>query len=192
MDSFEHVVAAILERKGYWTRTCVKVALEPEEKRAIGRASSPRWELDVVGYQGRDNRLLVLECKSFLDSYGVRTATFAGRKAKDEKRYKLFFEHTLREVVLGRLVKQLIGSRFCAPNPKLSFGLAAGKIHGDEAWLREHFVKQNWELWTPTMIRTELAGLRDSKYENSVASVVAKLLLRGTVDSEDAADDASD
>ena len=33
MDSFEQVVAAILEPKGYWTRTSVKVALGKEDKR---------------------------------------------------------------------------------------------------------------------------------------------------------------
>lgn len=183
MDSFEQVVAAILERKGYWTRTCVKVELTREEKIAIGRPSSPRWELDVVGYQGRDNHLMVLECKSYLDSYGVRTETFAGNNLKNEDRYKLFFDPNLREVILGRLVKQLLQQGSCAADPRVSFGLAAGKVHGDEAWLREHFQKEGWELWTPSTIRKELAALRDSKYENSVAAVVAKLILRGPAES---------
>src|SRR6266498_477431 len=120
MDSFEQVIASILERRGYWTRTCGKVDLERDEKLAIGRASSPRWELDVVGYRGRDNQLLVLECKSYLDSFGVRSGTFAGKNAKDEKRYKLFFEPVLREVVLQRLIKQLVQSGFCAEAPRVT------------------------------------------------------------------------
>lgn len=185
MDSFEQVVAAILERKGYWTRTSLKVTLDKEEKRRIGRFSSPRWELDIVGYQGHENHLLVLECKSFLDSYGVRAATFAGGNPKDEKRYKLFFEDTLREVVLGRLVKQLVDEGFCAPKPRLTLGLAAGKVYGDEGWLRAYFKKRRWDLWTPSTIRSELAALRDSKYENTVAAVVAKILLRGAVDDDE-------
>jgi len=35
---------------GYWVRTSVKVDLTKEEKVQIGRPSSPRWELDIVGY----------------------------------------------------------------------------------------------------------------------------------------------
>ena len=65
MDAFETVVAAILQRQGYWTLTSVKVGLTKEEKREIGRHSSPRWELDVVAYRGRDNSIKVVECKSF-------------------------------------------------------------------------------------------------------------------------------
>src|SRR2546427_7588815 len=100
MDSFEQVIASILERNGFWTRTAVKVDLTPEDKRAIGRASSPRWELDVVAYRGSDNLLRVIECKSYLDSYGVRAATFAGKNQKDVTHYKLFFEYGLLEEVL--------------------------------------------------------------------------------------------
>jgi hypothetical protein len=184
MDSFEQVVASILERKGYWTRTALKVALEPEDKHAIDRPSSPRCELDVVGYSGRDNHLVILECKSFLDSPGVRSGTFAGNNPKDEKRYKLFFEDTLRKVVLKRLVKQLVHHGFCAPRPRVTFGLAAGRIHGDAAWLQRYFKTKRWQLWTPDFIAKELRSFRHSKYENSVAWVVAKLILAGTADDE--------
>ncbi|MFN0156735.1 MAG: hypothetical protein ACKVRP_01530 [Bacteroidota bacterium] len=121
MDAFESVVAAILQRQGYWTLTSVKVELTKEEKREIGRHSSPRWELDVVAYRGSDNELRVVECKSFLDS---------------------------------------------------------GRIRGDESWLKSHFEKQDWLLFGPEYIRQELNKLRDSGYENSVAAVVTKLLLR--------------
>jgi hypothetical protein len=185
MDSFEHVVAAILERRGYWTRTCVKVELTQDEKVAIGRHSSPRWELDVVGYSGLEHRLLVLECKSFLDSTGVQARTFMGDNSKDEKRYKLFFEGPTRDVVLRRLQLQLTAAGFCMPDPKVVLGLAAGKIHGDQPSLARHFRERGWELWTPTIIKQHLTELADSKYENSVASVVTKLLLRETADLDD-------
>jgi hypothetical protein len=182
MDSFEQIVASILERHGYWTRTSVKVDLTREEKRTIRRPSSPRWELDVVGYRGCDNHLLVLECKSYLDSTGVQVSTFTGKQPKDEKKYKLFFDETLRNVVLTRLVNQLIEQGFCLPEPKLTLGLVAGKVYGDEERLRDYFDERKMELWTPTVIREELIALKDSKYENSVAAVVAKILLRGKVD----------
>jgi hypothetical protein len=182
MDSFEQVIASILERNGFWTRTSVKVDLTPEDKQAIGRTSSPRWELDVVAYQGRKNLLRVIECKSYLDSYGVRAATFAGKNQKDETHYKLFFDDNLRKVVLERLVAQLVKQGFCRANPKVKFGLAAGKVYGEIPGLQRHFDERDWLLWTPQKISSELKALKDSKYENSVAAVVAKLILRGVVD----------
>lgn len=178
MDSFEAVIAAILQRQGYWTQTSVKVNLTKAEKRAIGRHSSPRWELDVVAYRGASDELLVVECKSFLDSLGVQCATFEGKNPKDAKRYKLFFEDNLRTVVLQRLEQQLVEAGFCRPGPTVTLGLAAGKVKGDEASLEALFAQRGWKFWGPTLIRTELEALRDSGYENSVASVVAKILLR--------------
>lgn len=182
MDSFEHVVASILQRQGYWAQTSVKVELTKEEKKAIGKPSSPRWELDVVGYKGVSNELLIVECKSYLDSYGVRASAFDGTDAKGAKRYKLFVEKKLRDVVFSRLIAQLVGRGFCAPKPVVRLCLAAGKIYGDENNLIQHFKKNKWMLWTPSYLRDELAALRDSGYENSTAAVVVKLLLRGAVE----------
>ena len=54
--------------EGLWVRTSVKVEITKEEKRLIGRPSSPRWEIDIVAYSGRDNLLYAVECKSYLDS----------------------------------------------------------------------------------------------------------------------------
>jgi len=70
MDAFEHIVAAILDREGYWTRKEVKVEITKDEKKQIGRPSSPRWEIDVVGYKAAMNEIWVVECKSYLDSKG--------------------------------------------------------------------------------------------------------------------------
>ena len=179
MDAFESVVAAILQRQGFWTLTSVKVELTKEEKRTIGRHSSPRWELDVVAYRGRDNELHVVECKSFLDSPGVECSAFDGSNVEAQKRYKLFCEATLRKVVFGRLSAQLVAAGFCPSNPSLRLCLAAGKIRGSEEWLQSHFEKKGWLLLGPEHIRTELRKLRDSGYENSVAAVVTKLLTRG-------------
>lgn len=178
MDAFETVVSAILQRQGYWTLTSVKVELTKAEKREIGRHSSPRWELDVVAYRGSDNELKVVECKSFLDSPGVECGAFNGSNKDAEKRYKLFCENKLRKVVFHRLEQQLVSGGFCAKNPKIQLCLAAGKIRGDETWLQSHFEKKGWLLLGPKYIRTELEKLRDSGYENNVAAVVTKLLLR--------------
>ena len=89
MDAFEQVVAEVLWREGYWVRTSVKVELTKEDKRAIQLPSSPRWELDVVAYRARDNHLKVVECKSYLDSPGVRLRAFDPLNDKDASRFKL-------------------------------------------------------------------------------------------------------
>jgi len=179
MDAFEAVIASILQRQGYWTMTSVKVELTKAEKRAIGKHSSPRWELDVVAYRGRDNQILVVECKSYLNSLGVQCAAFDGSKPDAAKGYKLFSDHTLRKVVFRRLKKQLVRARFCSPRPKLRLCLAAGRIHGDQNWLDSHFAKKGWKLFGPDYIQSELEQLKDSGYENSVAAIVTKLLLKG-------------
>lgn len=71
MDAFEAVVAMLLRREGYWVIPSFKVDLTKDEKRAIKRHSSPRWEIDLAAYKGATNELIAIECKSFLDSIGV-------------------------------------------------------------------------------------------------------------------------
>lgn len=74
MDAFEQLVSEILWMEGYWVRTEVKVHLTKEEKKAINRPSAPRWELDVVAYEARENLLYVVECKGHFDSPSVKAA----------------------------------------------------------------------------------------------------------------------
>ena len=131
MNSFESLVAMLLQREGYWVRTSFKVELTKEEKRVIGRPSSPRWELDLVAYKGKGNELLVIECKSFLDSPGVRFSGFDGEHPDEAVRYKLFNDELLYEVVKKRLVTQLTGAESCAPDPSVRLCLAAGSIASD-------------------------------------------------------------
>jgi hypothetical protein len=177
MDAFESVVAMLLKRSGYWVDTCVKVELTKGEKRTIGRHSSPRWEIDVVAYRGSTNELLAVECKSFLDSNGVvfRKGTF-----DPAKRYKLFVDHALRKVVLRRLVRQLQKTGACARSPKVSLCMAIGKIApvSDDVGLRKHFRKYGWKLYDAKWIFDELQTASKCGYENDVAFVVSKLLLR--------------
>lgn len=183
MDSFEQVVATVLDREGYWVRTSVKVSLSAEEKREIGRPSAPRWELDIVAYSGQRNELLVVECKSYLDSYGVRATSFDGPKVEEEKRYKLFNDAVLRRVVLQKLERQLVSQGFCPEGTTATLCLAAGNIYGDPAPLRAIFAKNGWRLFQPSWVIDGLRKLADESYENSVASVVAKMLLRDASES---------
>jgi hypothetical protein len=182
MDAFEQVVSEILWMKGFWVRTSVKVNLETEDKEAIGRPTSPRWELDIVAYSGRDNLLYVVECKSYLNSRGVTFAGLSGADAATAGRYKLFSDANdkLREVVFNRLRAQLTESGSCPPIPtcNVRLCLACGRIAGkeDRNKLRAHFEARNWELWDEDWLREHLEKIANSKYENQVSHVVAKLL----------------
>src|SRR6267142_5488022 len=127
MDAFEQVVAALLEREGFWIRSRMKVALTKAQKRAIGRHSSPRWELDLVAYRGATNELWIVECKSYLDSRGVDIKAFDGASSF-AKRFKLFNETKLLRVISNSLTKQLVKTGACAKGPSVRLVLAAGRI----------------------------------------------------------------
>jgi hypothetical protein len=160
MDAFEQVVSEILYIEGYWVRQSVKVELTKREKAAIGLPFSPRWELDVVAYCGRDNTLRVVECKSYIDSGGVALRAFNGRDERFGKRFKLFGNKRLRNVVFSRLRTQFVQSGRCRPNPKVKLCLACGRIASetDRRELRRYFAAKGWELW-------------DDKYLNNWGSI---------------------
>lgn len=181
MDAFEQVVCEILWMNGYWIRSSVKVELTKEEKRLIHRPSSPRWELDIVAYQGAPNVLTVVECKSYIDSIGVRASAFDGSDPSHAARYKLFNESDLRAVVFGRLAAQLTNNSTCRPNPTIQLALACGKIRNDtdRKALHDLSKKQEWILWDENWLREHLEKLAGQSYENQVASVVSKLIFRG-------------
>jgi hypothetical protein len=181
MDAFEQVVSEILFIEGYWIRQSVKVELTKREKTAIGLPSSPRWELDIVAYCGRDNSLKVVECKSYIDSRGVAIRAFDGSDERFGKRFKLFGNRKLRSVVFSRLRKQFVDLGRCRTNPKVKLCLACGRIatEADRRRLRKYFATKGWELWDEHWLRERLEALSKSGYENQVSSVVAKLLLRG-------------
>jgi hypothetical protein len=184
LDAFEQLVSEILWMSGYWVRTSVKVDLTKEEKREIGRHSSPRWELDIVGYNARENLLLVVECKSYMDSTGVRASAFDGSNPEHAKRYKLFNEPDLRRVVFKRLAMQFTGIGACLEAPTIRMALACGKIRNetDRAIIRAHFEAQGWDLWDEPWLRVHLQQMADQGYENQISAVVAKLLLRGKIE----------
>ncbi|MCP3379441.1 hypothetical protein NLM31_03160 [Bradyrhizobium sp. CCGUVB4N] len=184
MDAFEQVVAEILWLQGNWVRTSMKVELSKEEKRRIGRPSSPRWELDIVAYSGRDNVLSVVECKSYLDSYGVQAKGF-DLTAPEASRYKLFNDPVLRDTVFYRLKRQLFEAGFCPDNPEIRLCLACGKIdEKSRTTIEAHFRRNRWELWDEIWLKEHLAFIAKRGYENNTSAVVSKLLLRGELSRE--------
>jgi len=177
MDAFENVISMLLRREGYWATTSFQVDLTKEEKRRIGKASSPRWELDVVAHKGSTNEVLVVECKSFLDSTGV---IFRGGTFEPENRYKLFTNDVLRSVVFEHLAQQLQSLGACVHSPHVRLCLAAGRIarKSDSDGLRQHFTSRGWLLFDSDWIRQRLRTAAGQSFENDVVSIASKLLLR--------------
>ena len=176
MDAFEQLAADIFANDGYWVRTSVKVALTREDKAAIARPSSPRWEIDLVAYSARDNQLLLLECKSYLDSGGVHFADLLP-DAKLKGHYKLFHDDALRATVFARLRTEFIEAGRCSADVRTAFGLVYGHASGHNArQLIEHFAAKGWRLFGPDWLVEGLDRLANGGYENSSSAIVAKLL----------------
>jgi hypothetical protein len=181
MDAFEQIVAELLMAQGYWVRTSFKVELTKEEKIEIGRPTSPRWELDLVAYKGAADELLVVECKSYLDSRGVTLASLSLNNPSNTKsRYKLFAEPNLRDVVFSRLVKQLSVKGGCSGTAKVKLALACGKIatEKDREGLKNEFKKRGWSLFDSEWLKQGLGNVSAESYDNRVSSVVSKILIR--------------
>jgi hypothetical protein len=178
VNAFESVIASLLENDGYWVRSSYKVMLTPEQKKAIGKPSCPRWELDLVAYKAAANELIVIECKSYLDSPGVTHRDFNEAGEYGAARYKLFNDKVLRETVLAQASEQLVTVGACRPSARITLGLAAGKFRNqdDAEKLAALFGTNHWLLLGPDWARERLKKAAAGGYENSVASIVAKLM----------------
>ena len=177
MNAFESLVGAILQSKGYWVLETVKVELTKEEKAAIRRKTSPRWEIDIVAYKPKGNILLAVECKSYLDSTGVNPKALFDQGHRDAKRFKLFTEDDTRQIVFDALVRQLRDNGLLTSTPIPKLCLAAGRITpSGRQRLREEFASRKWELYDLDWIRQGLNSIAMNGYENSVVSIAAKLL----------------
>lgn len=181
MDSFERIVAMLLERQGYWTRISYRIELTAEDKAAIRRPSCPRWEIDVIALRPKTNELLVIECKSFLDSKGVQFKDLSEDDDPESKgRYKILTEPTLRKVLLHRLVAQLEESGLAASGLSVRLAMAVGKFKNEmnRTQTKEMFDANGWQLFDEAWLREHLRRASEESYENDIAFVVSKLLLR--------------
>lgn len=178
MDAFESIIATILEWDDWWVHRSFKVELTKAEKRKAGKPTMPRHELDVLAYKAEKNELLVIECKSFLDSTGVLYKGFVDRGAPSFPRYKLFNDPKLGNVVRRRLVRQLTAKGSCRGNPKVRLCLAAGHIasDGDREQIGRLFRQRNWRLMDDGWVANELRRLAESGYTNNEAIIAVKIL----------------
>lgn len=178
MDSFETLICELFSAEGWWTIQGFKVELTPEEKRRIGKPSSPRWEIDALAYNQGKKELRIIECKSYLDSKGVNADDILNPKEDEKSRYKLFVDATLRETILSALQRQCVKAGLIDESVKLRLCLAVGKMKSKkcEEELKAHFDQMEWVLFTPSDIAARLKKLAKSGYTDSVTPLVVKLL----------------
>lgn len=184
MNAFEQIAARFFEAQGYWTRVGLKIAVSPEEKRAVGNPTMPRPEVDVVAFKPGPNELLIVECKSYLDSNGVSVENFVGDNATHKDRLKLFTRDPLRELITTKLLAQLRDEGLLRrEEPAIRYGLVAGKIKsGHEPRLRQLFDEKEWLLITPSELAQGLRKFADRGYEDDIITMAVKILERNAAD----------
>jgi len=180
MDSFERIIALLLEEDSYWVRQSHKVNLTKEEKKATGKPSIPRPEIDIIALDFANNHLLVFEVKSFLDSPGVRYDDLdVEYEAGTSGGYKLFTNTAYREIVFTRLRADLIDLGFINRDTSIRLGLAAGNVYGNQVDdIRDYFQSRGWLFWSPQDIRNRIVLLAQKGYENDPIIVTAKVILK--------------
>ncbi len=180
MDAFEEIVSGLLQHQGYWVRPGYKVTLSLEEKRKLGKPSLPRPEIDILAYGPSADELLWVECKSLLDSVGVRMQHFNPQYRRAPGHYYVFNDPLYRRIVTRRLLKQMWAQSLYKTRPRVVYCLAAGHIATDKdrERIRKMFRRNGWRLFDDGWVKQELAKLADSSYENDVTAMVAKLIVR--------------
>jgi len=184
MNAFEEIVKQYLEAEGYWVRQSVKVDISKDDKKAIGLPTMPRPEIDLVALNAKENELLLIEVKSFLDSQGVyfgdddigkfRSGSWAA------KRYRLFADEKFRKIVTKRLKEDYLQRGLINRKTKINYALAVGKFYSpnDEPITKAFFTRKGWELFTPKQIKGKIKELSQKGWEDNLLTVAAKLIMR--------------
>ena len=179
MDYFEGIIKTLLEYDGYWVRQSFKVNLTKEEKRAVGKPSIPRPEIDLIAYKPGLDTVIALEAKSFLDSPGVKLEDLDQQFEVPEGRYKLFTCQTYREIVLSRLRSDLEDAGMLGSKTKIKLGMAAGNVYRSKSSeIRRMFSDYGWLFISPEDIKEKVSNLAKTGYENEPAIITAKILMR--------------
>jgi hypothetical protein len=157
----------LLEEDGYWVRTAVKVNLIKAEKVAISKPSTPRPEIDIVAFNQKQNKLWLIEVKSYLDSPGVKYEDIRKETDVQEGRCKLLTSKKYRKIVSKRLAQELRNSGQINKSTQILFGLIAGKVYQNrETDIASLFEKRGWMFWGPSTIKTKLIELANKDYED--------------------------
>ena len=178
MNQFEQLIRILLEQKGYWVKTNVKVNLSKEDKARLGKPSMPRPDIDVVALCMKTNTLYLLEVKSYLDSNGVYPEHVTHSTPRWDK-YKLLTNDMYRDLVIGTLRQALLNSGECNEETKVKVGLIAAKVHKNRIdTLKEYCHNADMFFWGPDDIGQGLRDLEKQGYADNMAMIITKLLLR--------------
>ena len=184
MDAFETIVCSVMREKGYWVERNVKVKISPKEKEALGKPTMPTPEIDIVAYNPRRSELLLIECKSFLDSSGVKYNDVVGKSCskRNASRYKLLNNPDYQKVISDRLIGYLLEKGMInQPVNQTIFGLAAGKVYETKRSnnckkLRNYLEGRDHFYLSPVQVRAYLNGLTNHVYKNDVVNLTVKIL----------------
>ena len=178
MNSFESIIAGLFRADGYWTAIGYRVDLTKKQKRETGKPSLARPEIDILAYKGKGNELVWVECKSYLDSPGVRYANFKDGSDSGYHRYKVFNDARYRNAISRSLINQTSASGLTKPNPKLKYCLVAGKVRSetDKKKINNLFENRDWVFHDVDWIRERLKRLTTSRYEDDITMMVAKII----------------
>ncbi len=179
MDYFENLIKTLLEEEYRWVGQSIKVDLSKEEKREVGKPTIPRPEIDLVVFNYKNNEVIAIEAKSYLDSSGVSLKDLEEDHKIPEGRYKLFTCKNYREIVFSKLKSQLLEAKQINNETEISLGLVAGNIHKNQNEEMSLFFKEKgWLFWGPLDIKERVKELSDKGYENNPYIITAKVLLR--------------
>ena len=178
MNAFEAIVKLYLEEQGYWVRQSAKVHISKEDKKAIGIPSMPTPEVDLVALNVKENELILVEAKSFLDSPGVNFESISGNDPRQAKRFKLFTNDKFREVVMKRLQEEYLKQGLIRQDTKVTLGLAAGHIRSkdDQDKIAEYFKEKGWRLFTPKQIKETVRKLSQRGWVDDLIVMTAKVV----------------
>ncbi|MCQ9076721.1 hypothetical protein [Vibrio harveyi] len=179
MDYFESILKTLLETEGYWVKQSFKVNVTKHEKRDIGKPSIPRPEIDLIAYSPKENRVIVMEVKSYIDSSGVRLDDLTVETEIPEGRYKLFTCSNYRKIVFNRLKLDLVQLGLCNEDTTFVLALAAGNVYRSQSTeIKQLFDHKSWVFWSPELIKDKVIKLSSSGYENDPVIITTKILMR--------------
>jgi hypothetical protein len=171
MEGFESIVSAIFEHQKYWVRRNMRLEL-PVERRS--KRHSPRPEVDIVAYSPAAQEVLAVECKSWLNSAGVRAKHFLSPGPKAIQRYRLFLDNAYWKAVCEGLFSELnLGDI----SPNFRRCLVAGKVPlADVQALNDKFQAEGWVFHGPDWVCAGLKEFQKSRYQNDAVIMAVKLL----------------
>jgi len=159
IEKFENIVATLLEEEGFWVRRGFKVNVSLEEKKQIGKQSSPRPEIDMLAFHLGRNEVLALDVKAYLDSPGAKLAQLQEVHEVPAGRFKLFTSERYRQIVLSRLKQDLVALGMANAETSVKLGMVAGKVNqGQSEAIREHMSERQWLFWSPDDVKAKVAA----------------------------------